>query len=110
MNCEFHTDADKLIAVLSGEIDHHQVAPVRESIDEKIEAQKPKELVLDFSNTEFMDSSGIGMILGRYKLLNSLGGFVYINNPTKQVMKIIEIAGINRIIPVVNDYKKQEVE
>ena len=39
MNCEFHTDADRLIAVLSGEIDHHHVAPVRESIDEKIEAQ-----------------------------------------------------------------------
>ena len=67
MNCEFHTDADKLIAVLSGEIDHHQVAPVRESIDEKIETQKPKELVLDFTDISFMDSSGIGLIMGRYK-------------------------------------------
>jgi len=57
-----------------------------------------------------MDSSGIGMILGRYKLLNSLGGYVYICNPTKPVMKILEISGINKIIPVVNEMKKTEAE
>jgi len=48
-----------------------------------------------------MDSSGIGMILGRYKLLKSIGGAVFIENPTNAVIKIIEIAGINKIIPVI---------
>ena len=100
MNCEFHTDADKLIAVLSGEIDHHQVAPVRESIDEKIEAQKPKELVLDFTDISFMDSSGIGVIMGRYRLVYLLGGEVWVVHANERMKKILTMSGVTRIIQI----------
>ncbi len=104
-----HTN-NTMTVKLCEDIDHNNAFEIREKIDSEINKRPVKNLVFDFSKVEFMDSSGIGMILGRYKLLSSLGGFVYINNPTTQVMKIIEIAGINRIIPVVNDAKKQEAE
>ena len=104
-----HTN-NTMTVKLSEDIDHNNAFEIREKIDAEINKRPVKNLVFDFSNVDFMDSSGIGMILGRYKLLSSLGGFVYINNPTNRVLKIIEISGINRIIPVVNDMKKQEAE
>jgi stage II sporulation protein AA (anti-sigma F factor antagonist) len=91
---------------LHEDIDHNNALEIRERIDAEINKRPVKNLVFDFSGVEFMDSSGIGMILGRYKLLNSIGGYVYINNPTLQIMKIIEVSGINKIIPVVCDFKK----
>lgn len=94
-----------LTVKLTEDIDHSNALEIREKIDSEINKRPVRNLVFDFSCVEFMDSSGIGMILGRYKLMNSIGGYVYINNPTKTVMKIIEIAGINRIIPVVNERK-----
>ena len=100
MNCEFHTDADKLIAVLSGEIDHHQVAPVRERIDEKIEAQKPKELVLDFTDISFMDSSGIGLIMGRYKKMRECDGYLSIKNPSPNTLRVLKLAGMDRLAKI----------
>ena len=98
-----------LTVKLSGDIDHNNVLEIREKIDCEINKRPIKNLIFDFSAVEFMDSSGVGMILGRYKLLNSLGGFVYISNPSKMVMKIIEVSGIYKIIPVVSQNEKVEV-
>ena len=95
---------------LNEDIDHSNALEIRERIDTEINKRPVKNLVFDFSDVEFMDSSGIGMILGRYKLLSSIGGYVYINNPSSSVMKIIEIAGLARIIPIVNDRKSSEVK
>lgn len=103
-----HTN-NTMTVKLNEDIDHNNAFGIRERVDAEINKRPVKNLVFDFSEVEFMDSSGIGMILGRYKLLSSLGGYVYINNPTSQVMKIIEVAGINRIIPVVNERKDSEV-
>ncbi len=100
MKCEFHTDADKLIALLSGEIDHHQVAPVRESIDEKISTDNPKELVLDFTDISFMDSSGIGLIMGRYKKMRELGGCITIKNPSPNTYRVLKLAGMDRLAKI----------
>ena len=102
-----HTN-NTMTVKLHEDIDHNNALEIREKIDAEISKRPVKNLVFDFSNVEFMDSSGIGMILGRYKLLNSIGGYVYINNPTAPVMKIIEISGISRIIPIVNECGKRE--
>lgn len=78
MECEIIMTTDTLIAMLDGEIDHHTAKGVREKIDSEIETNSPKILVLDFSDVTFMDSSGIGLIMGRYKLMKASGGEIRI--------------------------------
>ena len=63
---------DVLTAVLSGEIDHHTAQGMREEIDFTVNQSKPKKLILSFEHVGFMDSAGIGLIIGRYKLMESL--------------------------------------
>ena len=71
-------DGKTLTALLSGEIDHHWAAILREKIDERAAAAAPAILILDFSAVTFMDSSGIGLILGRHKLVSAMGGVVVV--------------------------------
>ena len=104
-----HTN-NTMTVKLCEDIDHSNAFEIREKIDNEINKRPVRNLVFDFSEVEFMDSSGIGMILGRYKLLTSLGGFVYINNPTRPVMKILEVAGLDRIIPILSQFGKAEAE
>lgn len=87
-------DGDTLTAMLSGEIDHHSAALLREKIDERTAACEPKELILDFSEVTFMDSSGVGLILGRHKLISSLGGSAIVQNAPQSIRRMLSIAGI----------------
>ncbi len=86
-----------LTALLSGEIDHHSAQKIRETIDDTAGKTKPRHLVLDFAQVQFMDSSGVGLIMGRYKLMQSLGGQVSIANLPPKIEKIITLAGLNRL-------------
>ncbi len=83
-----------LTAMLSGEIDHHSAALLREKIDERAAACEPKELILDFSGVTFMDSSGVGLILGRHKLIGALGGSVVVQHAPQTIRRMLNIAGI----------------
>ena len=83
---------------LGGEIDHHSALPLRQSADELIYRYRPLTLVLDLSGIEFMDSSGLGFIMGRYALQKKLGGSLVMRNPNPRVSKIIALAGLERII------------
>ena len=85
-------DGKTLTALLSGEIDHHWAAILREKIDER--AAAPARLVLDFSAVTFMDSSGIGLILGRHKLISAMGGVVVVQKAPKDIKRMLSIAGI----------------
>ena len=77
-----------LIAGISGDLDHHSAAPIREAIDRMAESAMPKVLVLDFGGVGFMDSSGIGLVMGRYKLMDSMGGSVRVEHASPQLKKI----------------------
>ncbi|MEG1774675.1 MAG: anti-sigma factor antagonist [Oscillospiraceae bacterium] len=68
--------ADELRVLLFGEIDHHSAIEMRRQIDEAAERHRPRNLVLDFGGVTFMDSSGIGLVMGRYKLVGGWGGGV----------------------------------
>ena len=81
-------------ALLSGEIDHHWAAILREKIDERAAAAAPAILILDFSAVTFMDSSGIGLILGRHKLVSAMGGVVVVQKAPKDIKRMLSIAGI----------------
>ncbi len=90
-----HQNGATLLAQLSGEIDHHWAAVLREEIDTRVTAACPKILVLDFSAVTFMDSAGIGLILGRHKLIHSLGGVVVVQKAPADIQRMLAIAGID---------------
>ena len=88
---------------LRGDIDHHSAKGVRERIDESIMTSKPRFVILDLSSVEFMDSSGLGLILGRYNSAANVDARLIIYKPAKRVKRILEMAGIERIIEIKGD-------
>ena len=97
MAVELQTQEKTLIAILSGEIDHHCAQPMRAEIDAKIDDLQPSVLVLDFAGVTFMDSSGIGLVMGRYKLLKPLGAELHVTNTSPQIGKVMKLAGLDRL-------------
>lgn len=96
----FEIKNDAVIAVIDGEIDHHRAKGLRESIDERIYTDRPKCFMADMSGVTFMDSSGLGLILGRFTLCRELGVDFKLLSPSDEVMKIIELAGAQRLIRI----------
>lgn len=88
-----------LIARISGDIDHHSAALLRESIDQMAEGALPRLLILDFGQVGFMDSSGIGLIMGRFKLMQSMGGELRIERVPPQLKKLMDLAGL-ALLPI----------
>lgn len=89
-----------LTAILSGEIDHHSAREVRGEIDETASRVKPKKLIFDFSAVQFMDSSGIGLIMGRCKLMQIWGGAVEIIRLPSKIEKIVSLAGLSQLCTI----------
>ena len=86
-----------LVVLLVGEIDHHESAIIRRQVDAAIELYRPERLVLDFSGVTFMDSSGIGLVMGRYKLMNSFGGKLEVANTPKYLRNVMRMAGLDKL-------------
>ncbi len=91
---------------LVGEIDHHGAVGVRGDADKLIFETRPERLVLDLSGVSFMDSSGLGLIMGRYSLIKELGGTLILRSPTAAVTKILSLAGMERVIKIENGEKE----
>ncbi|MBE6540823.1 MAG: STAS domain-containing protein [Ruminococcaceae bacterium] len=94
------TSGKTLTVFLDGDIDHHNARMIRSKIDTKIYIQRPDELILDLSRVCFMDSSGLGLILGRYTKAVELGIVFKVVNPTPQIRKILDLAGTERLIKI----------
>ncbi len=94
---KFSESREKLTAGLAGEIDHHLARSQREEIDKMLFRVKPKRLVLDFSEVRFMDSSGIGLIIGRADVCSGLGCSVEVTGLTPQLRKLVKLSGIEKI-------------
>lgn len=90
-------EGEELTAVLHGEIDHHGAAPVRERIDTALFKYRPRRLTLDLGGVEFMDSSGLGLILGRAALCEEMGATLHLRHPGERVRRIFAVAGIERL-------------
>ena len=97
----------RLIFEIEEDIDECCVQKIRRRIDNEIQRYMPKEVIFDFSNVSFMDSAGIGLIIGRYKLINMIGGELKIANVNTQIQKIFEMSGLLRLIPVEQKDKKE---
>ncbi len=89
-----------LTFILTEEIDQYTADKIRRKMDNEIERYSPRKVLFDFSNISFMDSSGIGMILGRYKLVKMLGGDFELINVSSRMRKIFEMSGVTRIIKI----------
>ncbi len=100
MITDFSRETNTLTIKLTQEIDQSMVDKVRRQIDNKINEYIPKYVVFDFEPISFMDSSGIGMVIGRYKLIKMLGGNMKIINVNRNTKRIFDMSGVTRIIDV----------
>ena len=89
-----------LVLTVLGEIDHHSAKGLREAIDAELFDHRPKTLKLVLSEVSFMDSSGLGLILGRYTRMRELGGSMVLVEPTKQIEKILALAAMDKTLPI----------
>lgn len=95
---DFDKIGNVLVVSLIGELDHHSAEEVRVKIDDRISRENIRKLVLDFSGVTFMDSSGIGVIIGRYKKISMRSGEVNIISVSKSIKRVFELSGIFKII------------
>ncbi|AKN32498.1 anti-anti-sigma factor [Clostridium carboxidivorans P7] len=98
MYLEFESKDGKLIVHMSGELDHHSAEEVRNKIDDRLDRDNIGKLIMDFSDVNFMDSSGIGVVIGRYKKLMSKKGNICITKADGSVKRVFELSGIFKII------------
>lgn len=94
-----------MLAKITCDIDHHRAKHIREKIDACIFDYRPSSVLLDLSSVDFMDSSGLGLILGRYNTALEIGSDFKICSPSRSVQKILELAGIERIIKIEGDVR-----
>ena len=97
MTVKIISTQQRVTAFLEGELDHHTAPTVRMEIDEAIQLNKPKTLKLDFADVTFMDSSGIGLVMGRFRTIQPFGGKLIVSNLSPQVYKIMRLAGLEKI-------------
>lgn len=97
----FHEDGTgkctAITAFLDGDIDHHTAKDMREKIDEHVHKKSPNLLKLDFSGVHFMDSSGIGLIMGRYKLVSSMSGRLRVVNIPVRLERMVKLSGLEAL-------------
>ena len=102
MEIKFDKYEHTLVVSLKGDIDHHTAEIIKTAILKKTMSCPCRNIVFDLSGVSFMDSSGIGMIIGRYKEAEMLGGQVYAMGISPKLKSIFEISGLHKIIKVIN--------
>ena len=96
-----YNEKDKLLTIeITEEIDHHTTEKIRRKTDYEIERHMPRKIIFDFNKVTFMDSAGIGMIIGRYKMIKMLGGTLEMINVNSSIRKIFDMCGIPKIMKV----------
>ena len=98
---------NSLFITIEGEIDHHTAKFIRAEIDKAIYYYRPQNAIMDLSAITSMDSSGLGLILGRYTQMVQLGGTFKLKDPTPEITKILVLAGVDRLIPTETSLNQQ---
>ena len=107
MDTQVYTElsSDTLTVFIRGEIDHHSAHGIREAIDRDVFFYRTPKVVLDLSTIDFMDSSGLGLILGRYRKIKDIGSELILKDPSEEIMKIIKLAGVDKFIKIIRKEK-----
>lgn len=100
---------DKLIIRMNAELDHHLAEEMREVIDEIIDERGVKHIVFDFTRVDFMDSAGIGLIMGRYKKIRNMGDITIIG-VRESVRRILLISGLHKIVNIYELKGEEEIQ
>ena len=95
-----------LSVLLEGELGHHEALSALRSLEDAISQQSPSRMELDFSGVSFMDSSGIGLIMGRYKLMQMLGGVLRVIHVPQYIARVIRLSGLDKLGVLEKDVKK----
>lgn len=99
-----YMEKDRLLFIeITEEIDHHTTEEIRRKMDREMERCMPRKVIFDFSGVTFMDSAGIGLLLGRYRLAMLLGAKLNIIHAQNSIKKILEMSGILKIIPILEE-------
>ncbi len=104
--CEKKSDC--VIISVGGEIDHHGAVYLRERADEIIRNTAPQRLILDMSDVSFMDSSGLGFIMGRFALMRELGGTTLIRDPAPCVERVLKLTGFDKRVKILKNNKTEK--
>ena len=105
MAIEVNVTGEVVTAYLKGELDHHSAREMREEIDNAVELNMPTLLVLNFSEISFMDSSGIGLVMGRYRNLLKTGAELHITGVSQNIYKVMKLAGLERLASITTQEK-----
>ena len=108
MKRQFEKTKNALVVFLTGEIDQFAASELKSRIDVEMENSGKRNLIIDLSGVSLMDSSGIGLIVGRYKNLKPLGGKVVVSGGKNGVKKVVELSGITKLIPYFEDVEKAD--
>ncbi len=100
MESNYLKEDKTLVLKITEELDHHMVEKLRRKADYEIERHIPRKVIFDFNQVSFMDSAGIGLILGRYKNISILGGQLELINVNEQVEKILNMSGVLKLIKI----------
>ena len=103
MESKFYEDKKMLVFKITDEIDDCSVQKIRRRADYEIERYMPRKVVFDFGNVTFMDSAGIGMLIGRYKIVKTFGGSLEMINVKPSIRKVFEMSGVLKIVPIRKD-------
>lgn len=95
---EIKIDGSHMTAVLNGDIDHHSARGMRRELDDMIARCQPELLIIDMSGVDFMDSSGVGLILGRLRAVRAYGGDVAVRGASQETAAVIKLSGLSGLI------------
>ena len=105
-----HFIKEKMLVVeITEELDHHESEKIRRRVDYEIQRFMPKRVIFDFDRVVFMDSAGIGLIIGRYKTTATYGGSLELINVKEKVRRIFEMSGILKMIPIIDSYEQEKI-
>lgn len=94
---EIQNEDNIMTAKLTGELDHHTCARIRQRIDARAESERPKVLLLDFSGVQFMDSSGVGLVMGRFRQMSLMGGQLKVVNIPEHLQRVFQLSGLSQL-------------
>ena len=104
---KYQIEENCLTIFLPKELDHHQTEEIRREADRQIERNHVKYVIFDFGETSFMDSSGIGMLLGRYKMIRFVGGTMAAINVKERMRRVLLLSGVYRVIDIYEGLPQQ---
>ena len=99
-----------LSLTVSGDIDHHSAAALRQSVDREIYFYRPKIVLMKLDQVEFMDSAGLGFFMGRYQLCETLGAVFRLMDPPERVVRILTLSGMDKKLQIEKIYRSERKE